>query len=106
MRVAGGCGPPLVPGPLVEKTIWLVGGQAAAIEPAGQLAGVVEEISTFSGAKEQETRLGRLEQDKVTNMGDVRAALSTGVTVTMSEPDWPAVSDMGSVVGEMGASET
>jgi hypothetical protein len=83
----------------------LTGGQADGAEPEGQLAGVVGKISTDSGVKVQLASLGRPEQERVTNMGDVRAALSSGTTVTAIVPDWPAVTESGSVEGVTGASE-
>src|ERR1700728_3519052 len=83
----------------------LTGGQADAGEPEGQLAGVVGRISIDSGVKVQLASLGRPEHERVTNMGDVSAALSSGTTVTAMVPTLPAVSVSGSVEGATGASE-
>ena len=83
----------------------LTGGQAEAGEPEGQLVGVVGRISTVSGVKVQLARVGSPEQESVTNMGDVSAALSSGMTVTAIVPALPAVSVSGSVDGATGASE-
>lgn len=87
-------------------TMRLVGGQAEVGEPDGQLAGVVGRISTFSGAKLQDERLGKPAQERVTNMGAGRLELFSGVTVTLSEPVCPAVSVMGSDDGETGVRES
>jgi hypothetical protein len=53
----------------------------------------------------QLAKLGRPEHERVTNIGDVSAALSSGMTVTAIVPAWPAVSVRGSVDGATGASE-
>jgi hypothetical protein len=84
----------------------LTGGQLAASEPLGQLAGVVGRISSVSGVKVQEARLGNPEQESVTNMGAVRAELSSGVRVTAMVPELPGASVKGSVEGATAASET
>jgi len=82
----------------------LTGGQADGGEPEGQLAGVVGRISSDSGVKVQEARLGSPEQESVTNMGAVRAALSSGTTVTATVPELPFVTVSGSEEGETAAS--
>jgi hypothetical protein len=84
----------------------LTGGQADGGELAGQVAGVVARISTLSGVKVQLASLGRPEHESVTNMGAVRAALSSGMTLTAIVPAWPAVSVSGRVDGATGASES
>jgi hypothetical protein len=53
---------------------------------AGQLVGVVGRISTDSGVNAHVARLGRPEHERVTNMGDVSAALLTGTTDTAMVP--------------------
>jgi hypothetical protein len=84
----------------------LTGGQLATGEPLGQLAGVVGRISSVSGGKVQEDKLGSPEQDSVTNIGAVSAELSSGVIVTAIVPALPPVRVSGSVEGATGASET
>jgi hypothetical protein len=64
----------------------LTGGHADAGEPEGQLAGVVGRISNVAGVKAHEASLGRPEHERVTNIGAVRAALSSGTTVTAMVP--------------------
>jgi len=73
----------------VSSSIELTGGQADTGDPEGQLAGVVGRISTDSGVKVHDASLGRPEHESVTNMGDVRAVLSSGTTVTAMVPDPP-----------------
>ena len=63
-------------------------------------------ISTLSGANEQVELLGNPEQESVTNIGALSDPLFTGVTVTLSEPLCPAVSDSGKVEGDMAATES
>src|SRR5580658_3127343 len=81
----------------------LTGGQSEAGEPAAQLAGVVARISRDSGVNAHEDWLGKPEHERVTNMGAVRAALSSGVRVTAMVPESPAVTVSGSVEGATGA---
>jgi hypothetical protein len=69
----------------------LVGGHAEGSEPLGQLPGVVERISRFSGMALQVAPSGRPEQESVTNKGTVSALEFTGVTEAMSVPVWPGV---------------
>jgi hypothetical protein len=71
----------------------LVGGHAEGSEPLGQLSGVVERISTFSGVALQVAPSGRPEQARVTNMGadNVEVNSTDGTTVMVNEPAWPAV---------------
>lgn len=71
----------------------LVGGQAEAGEPLGQLSGVVGRISRFSGVALQAAPSGRPEQESVTNIGAVNEEVNSteGTTVMVKEPDWPAV---------------
>ena len=88
--------------PEVCSSMELTGGQADGGELEGQLAGVVARISTLSGVKVQLASLGRPEHESVTNMGAVRAALSSGITVTAMVPAWPAVSESGRVDGATG----
>jgi hypothetical protein len=71
-------------------------------DPAEQLAGVVGNISTLSGVKVHDAWFGSPEQESVTNMGAVSAALFSGVTVTSSVPAWPGVSIIGNVAGAIG----
>ena len=66
---------------------------------------MVGRISTDSGVNVQLDRLGSPEHERVTNMGAVSAALSSGTTVTAMVPELPAVSVSGSVEGATGASE-
>jgi hypothetical protein len=68
-----------------------------------QLAGVVARISTLSGVKVHDVSLGRPEHEIVTNIGAVSEELFSGVTVTSEVPVSPAVSVIGKVVGETGA---
>jgi hypothetical protein len=77
----------------VSITIELVGGQAEAAEPLGQLSGVVARISRFSGVAMQVAPSGRPEQEIVTNIGAVNVEVNSteGVTVMVAVPDWPAV---------------
>ena len=82
----------------------LTGGQFDAGEPVVQLTGVVGRISMVSGVKAHEARLGSPEQESVTNIGAVRAELSSGVMVTAIVPEAPAVTVSGSVEGATGAS--
>ena len=56
----------------------LTGGQLDAGEPEAQLVGVVGRISTVCGVKVHEAWMGRPEQESSTNIGDVRAVLSSG----------------------------
>ncbi len=83
----------------------LTGGHADAGEPEGQLAGVVGKISMDSGVNVQLDTLGSPEHERVTNIGEVSAALSSGTTVTAIVPALPAVRLSGSVEGATGASE-
>ena len=71
----------------------LVGGQAEAGEPLGQLSGVVERISRFSGVGTQVAPSGRPEQEIETDIGAANAEVNStdGVTVTVADPDWPGV---------------
>jgi len=82
----------------------LTGGQLEAGEPVGQLTGVVDRISILSGVKAHEERLGRPAHESVTNIGAVKAALSSGVMVTAIVPDVPAEMVSGSVEGATAAS--
>jgi hypothetical protein len=81
----------------------LTGGQLVAGEPVGQLVGVVGKISMLSGVKAQEAKLGSPEQESVTNIGAVKAALSSGVMVTEIVPEVPAEILSGRVEGETAA---
>jgi hypothetical protein len=71
----------------------LVGGQAEAGEPLGQLSGVVERISRFSGVGTQVAPSGSPEQEIETDIGAANAEVNStdGVTVTVADPDWPGV---------------
>jgi hypothetical protein len=72
----------------------LVGGHEEVGEPLGQLSGVVERISTFSGVAAQVAPSGRPEQARVTNMGadNVEAnSADDGATIIVNDPAWPAV---------------
>jgi hypothetical protein len=72
----------------------LVGGHDEAGEPLGQLAGVVERISTFSGVALQVAPSGSPVQARVTNMGAVNVEVKSaddGATVIVNEPAWPAL---------------
>jgi hypothetical protein len=71
----------------------LVGGQAEAGEPLGQLSGGVERISRFSGVGTQVAPSGRPEQEIETDIGAANAEVNStdGVTVTVADPDWPGV---------------
>src|ERR1039458_6841735 len=71
----------------------LVGGHAEGSEPLGQLPGVVERISRFSGMALQVAPSGRPEQESVTNIGAVNVEVNSteGATVIVNDPDWPAV---------------
>jgi hypothetical protein len=71
----------------------LVGGHAEGREPLGQLPGVVERISRFSGVALQAAPSGRPEQESVTNMGAVNVEVysTDGATVMVNDPAWPAV---------------
>jgi len=71
----------------------LVGGQEEAGEPLGQLSGVVERISRFSGVALQAAPSGSPEQESVTNIGAVNEEVNSteGTTVMVNDPDWPAV---------------
>src|SRR5208283_788538 len=104
-----GCGAPgaalAPPTPCVWISIELTGGQLDTGAPAAQLAGVVGRISIDSGVNAHEESEGRPEQESVTNIGEVRAALSSGVMVTARVPAWPAVTLSGSVDGATAASE-
>jgi len=84
----------------------LTGGQLDAGEPEAQLVGVVGRISTVCGVKVHEAWMGRPEQESSTNIGDVRAVLSSGTTVTAIVPDSPAVRVSGSEEGGTAASES
>lgn len=84
----------------------LTGGQAAGSEPEGQLVGVVDRISIDSGVKVHDDTLGRPEQESVTNIGEVRAELSSGVMVTAIVPDSPGLRLSGNVEGATAASES
>jgi hypothetical protein len=57
-------------------------------------------ISMFSGVNEHEDWSGLPVQDRVTNMGAVRAPASIGVTDAVTVPDCPAVR-----LSEAGATE-
>jgi hypothetical protein len=72
----------------------LVGGQEEAGEPLGQVSGVVERISRFSGVALQAAPSGSPEQERVTNMGAVNMEVysTDGATVMVNDPAWPAVS--------------
>ena len=73
----------------------LVGGQAEAGEPVGQLVGVVGWISNVTGVNEHCAWFGSPEQEMVMNMGVVSVELFTGVMVTVAEPAVPAESVLG-----------
>jgi hypothetical protein len=77
----------------VSIKIELVGGQADASEPLGQLSGVVDRISRFSGVGTQVAPSGRPEQEIATYIGAVSVEVysTDGVTVTVADPDWPGV---------------
>ena len=57
-------------------------------------------ISRFSGVKLQDDWSGKPEQESVTNMGDVRPPLFSGVMDATTVPDWPGVREI-----EAGATE-
>src|SRR6185312_7112025 len=79
------------PCPWVRITTDDVGGQAAAGDPAAQLAGVVDTICTVVGVNEQAASLGSPEQESVINIGEVTTELFTGVTVIVAVPAVPAI---------------
>jgi hypothetical protein len=54
---------------------------------------VVGRISTVPGVKLHEAWSGRPEQERITNIGEVSAEASRGVTEAVMVPDWPAVSE-------------
>jgi hypothetical protein len=66
----------------------LVGGHEEAGEPLGQVSGVVERISRFSGVELQAAPSGRPEQERVTNKGadNVEVYSTDGTTVMVNDP--------------------